>query len=242
MNEGTQNPGNASDSAAPPAPRGARRKRETRTKIMRAALGLMAERGAAGVAINEITEAADVGFGSFYNHFESKEALHAALVEEQLGYVGEALSHIADQLDDPAEILAATNRHLVLRAKENPVWGRFLLRTGLSARILIGGMGAYLLEDLRRGIESGRFVVDDLLMAFASVGGTSLAAIAAEIEFAPQGETAGPVATELGLNSEAIPERAAAAILRILGIGAGEAWEIANRPLPEVRYSSGLGS
>jgi AcrR family transcriptional regulator len=27
------------------------------------------------VSIQEITEAADIGFGSFYNHFESKEQL-----------------------------------------------------------------------------------------------------------------------------------------------------------------------
>src|SRR5262245_42665756 len=57
-------------------PRGARRKRETREKLLRAAFRLIAERGVDGVAINEITEAADVGFGSFYNHFESKDAIH----------------------------------------------------------------------------------------------------------------------------------------------------------------------
>jgi AcrR family transcriptional regulator len=41
----------------------------------------MAEKGLDGVAINEITEAADVGFGSFYNYFESKEAIYQALVD-----------------------------------------------------------------------------------------------------------------------------------------------------------------
>ena len=50
--------------------RGARRRRETRARLLDAALKLMADRGMDGVAINEITEAADVGFGSFYNHFE----------------------------------------------------------------------------------------------------------------------------------------------------------------------------
>jgi AcrR family transcriptional regulator len=63
-------------------PRGARRKRETRERLFRAAFRLLAERGVDGVAINEITEAADVGFGSFYNRFTSKEALHEALFEE----------------------------------------------------------------------------------------------------------------------------------------------------------------
>jgi AcrR family transcriptional regulator len=33
------------------------------------------------VAINDTTQAADVGFGSIYNHFESKEGIFAALVE-----------------------------------------------------------------------------------------------------------------------------------------------------------------
>ena len=33
------------------------------------------------MAISEITEAADVGFGSFYYHFESKDGVFAALTE-----------------------------------------------------------------------------------------------------------------------------------------------------------------
>ena len=53
-------------------PRGVRRKRETRSRLMRAAMQLMAERGVDGVAINEITEAADVGFGSFYNGIDRR--------------------------------------------------------------------------------------------------------------------------------------------------------------------------
>ena len=51
-------------------PRGARRKRETRSRLLEAALKLMAEKGMEGVAINEITEAAGVGFGSCYDDFE----------------------------------------------------------------------------------------------------------------------------------------------------------------------------
>ena len=90
---------------------------------MKAALVLMAERGMGGVAINEITEAADVGFGSFYNHFESKEAIYAALVEEALKHFQEALTQIAEMVDDPAEILAASIRHMALRASSESVVG-----------------------------------------------------------------------------------------------------------------------
>ena len=59
-----QAPAAAADTADAREPRGARRKRETRARLLDAALKLMAEKGMEGVAINEITEAADVGFGS----------------------------------------------------------------------------------------------------------------------------------------------------------------------------------
>lgn len=51
-----------------------RRKERTRTALVRAAQRLIAE-GRVNVPILEITQAADVGMGSFYNHFESKEQL-----------------------------------------------------------------------------------------------------------------------------------------------------------------------
>ena len=67
--------------AAHRQPRGARRKQATRMRLLQAAFRLMAEKGRDNVAISEITEAADVGFGSFYYHFESKDGVFAALTE-----------------------------------------------------------------------------------------------------------------------------------------------------------------
>lgn len=42
-------------------PRGARRKRETQARLLDVAFVLMAQKGMEGVAINEMTDAADVG-------------------------------------------------------------------------------------------------------------------------------------------------------------------------------------
>ncbi|MGB1581289.1 MAG: TetR/AcrR family transcriptional regulator, partial [Nevskiales bacterium] len=61
------------------------------------------------------------------------------------------------------------------------------MRTSFSADLLSGGMGQYMLRDLQRGVASGRFKITDPLMAFASVGGTVMGAITAQIEFAPKG-------------------------------------------------------
>ncbi len=231
----------ASDQGMPAKePRGARRKRETRQRLMKAALELMSARGMDGVAINEITEAADVGFGSFYNHFDSKEAIHAALVTEVLDSFGVAMDHIAENLEDPAEILCTAVRYAVKRAGEKPLWGRFLLRTGFSADIIAGGMGQYMLRDLQRGVASGRFKMDDPLMAFASVGGTVMGAITAQLEFAPENSPVRALAVQLGLNMENIPERTGSTVLQILGLDKAEAEEVANRPLPAVVVESTL--
>ena len=53
----------------------------TREQIVQAGLKCLLERGYNGVGVQDITTAAGVPKGSFYNHFDSKEALGAEIVE-----------------------------------------------------------------------------------------------------------------------------------------------------------------
>jgi AcrR family transcriptional regulator len=193
--------------------------------MLDAALKLMAEKGMEGVAINEITEAADVGFGSFYNHFESKDAIYAALVESVFEEFADALDRLLSKISDPAEVISVAVRHTLLRARREPVWGQFLIREGFSARALQGGLGMRLFRDVQKGIAAKRFSVADPLMSFMSVSGTILFSIAAELQFAV-------ALKELGFNSDNLPERAAEILLQTLGLSRAEADRIARRPLP----------
>jgi len=52
----------------------------TREEIVKAGMQCLLERGYNGVGVQDITEAAGVPKGSFYNHFDSKEALGAEIV------------------------------------------------------------------------------------------------------------------------------------------------------------------
>ncbi len=54
---------------------------DTKEKLIQAGLKTLLERGFNGVGVQEITDQAGVPKGSFYNHFESKEALGAEIVE-----------------------------------------------------------------------------------------------------------------------------------------------------------------
>jgi AcrR family transcriptional regulator len=218
-------------------PRGARRKRETRLRLLEAALVLMAEKGMEGVAINEITETADVGFGSFYNHFESKEAIYKALMDWVFEDFADALDQLVKDIVDPAEVISVCVRHTLLRAQENVVWGQFLVREGFSARVLERGLGQRLLRDIESGIASKRFNGDDPLMSFFAAGGIVLASISAWLQFGPpQGSRAtSPVILKFGVDG--LPERTAKTVLCTLGLSRAESDRIAYLPLPPVQSS-----
>ena len=203
-------------------PRGERWKLQTRSRLLEAALQLMAEKGLDGVAINEITEAADVGFGSFYNHFKSKEAIYAEIVDSLFVDFAVWLDGVSTNVADPAEVIAMAVRHVVLRAQREPVWGRLLIREGLSAAAVERGLGQRLLRDLNTGIKSGRFSNSDAFMCFIAVSGTVIAAINAAVNGAA-----------LGYSTEDWPQRTAYAVLRTLGLDRKTAEDISKRPLPQ---------
>src|SRR6516225_8787809 len=105
-NRTKRNPSNASRRGT--ADRSTRRRLETRARLVHAAREIMARKGVGATSIQEITDAADVGFGSFYNHFASKEAIAEAVMEEAIESFGDAADRIADVVADPAEVLAAS--------------------------------------------------------------------------------------------------------------------------------------
>lgn len=211
--------------------RSVRRKRETRQNLMKAAFWLMAERRKEDVTVQQITEAADVGFGTFYNYFESKEAIYDALVEEVLENSGRVVDEAARHLSDPAERLSVGVRYTLLQAQSDPVWGRFLAQTPFSPQLLSRGLGKFLLRDVQEGLMAKRFKIDDLAMTLVAIGSTVLGVLTAEIERAREGtKTAG--VPGLDLDADRIPERTAAMVLRILGIECEEARRLSSAPLP----------
>ncbi len=136
----------------PKLARGARRRRRTRAKLLSGARAVMARKGADATTIQEITEEADVGFGSFYTHFESKDAIVEAIMAETVETFGNALDRISEAVTDPAEVLAASLRYGVQRAIDEPDMGWFLVHTGLSAHRMRFGLGVRMARDIRLGI------------------------------------------------------------------------------------------
>ena len=62
--------------------------KDTRERILAAALEMFSERGFAGTNIRELSASLGMGKSSLYRHFESKEDIWNALLDEMIAYYG----------------------------------------------------------------------------------------------------------------------------------------------------------
>ena len=194
-----------------------RRKAETRAKLLTAARGLLARQGADATRINEITDEADVGFGSFYNYFESKDAIVAAVVEMVATEIGGRIDEATADVADAAEVVAIAHRAIIRQTLVDLDLGWLMVRLELSHDLVLTALAPYAIRDLQRGIEDGRFEVDDVGAALIASGGALLGAVLAVLR---------------GRAGEGADVKHAAAVLRLLGLPGDEAAEVARRPLP----------
>ena len=77
----------------------------TQQKLLEAASNLFAEKGLDLTTIDDITERADVGKGTFYYHFKNKEGIIKVLINSVLGELKEAINSKADGITDLSELI-----------------------------------------------------------------------------------------------------------------------------------------
>jgi AcrR family transcriptional regulator len=128
--------------------RRARRQAETRARILRAALDLFARRGFFATTIEQITEAADVGKGTFFNYFPSKEHALAGFGEIQVSKVQGALAEIRRGAEPLRDVL----RRLAHALAEEPGRSPSLVRGILAAH----SSSESFLKVMRRNLSRGR--------------------------------------------------------------------------------------
>lgn len=220
------------DNGAPPRDRTSRRKQQTRAKLLEAALRLVISKGIDGVSINDITDEADLGFGTFYNHFESKEAINIALREMLFDQLADLLDQAFSHATDPAVVVASSVRSVILYAISEPEWAHLLLQEAQSGRMTTQHFGGRLARDIANGIKIGRFVCADPLISFLGIGGTVLYAISATLWREAVLSTALNSAMSAPSTLDHLDSRVATSALVSLGIPRAEAEQIAAAPLP----------
>ncbi len=203
-----------------------RRKARTRGALIRAAQSFLAQ-GTSNVPILEITQAADVGLGSFYNHFETREQLFDAAVEDVLDRLGNILDDVTAPLDDPAEVFAQAFRLTGRLHRLDPELSKVLLNSGPALISSPRGLAPRARRDIAAALEAGRFpAVRDSELALIIVGGSALS-LAHFVHDHPERDDAE--------TTDQITED----LLRMFGVPAAEAADISRRPLPGLRHMAG---
>ena len=197
-----------------------RRKMRTRAALIRAAQTFVAA-GKLNVPVLEITQAADVGMGSFYNHFDSKEELFEAAVNEVLDELGAILDKLTAEGEDPAETFARSFRLIGRLFRRRPEMCRVLLNAGLTLISADRGLAPRALRDIAAATRAGRFSVDDPRLALAVAGG-ALMGLGQLLHDQPERDDA-----------EAA-DRVTRDVLIMFGLPADEAAEICRGPLPDL--------
>jgi AcrR family transcriptional regulator len=196
-----------------------RRKRLNRQALIDAGYRVIAEKGIDAATMNEIAERADVGAGTAYNYFASKDELAMSVLEEVMRRLAERIEAVTDTFSDPGQVYAFGIRTVMMAATTDLRWRWLLKRAEVIAEAMYRVMGPYAIRDLRNGVAAGRYRVEDPDLAWRLathvIVGFSLAVCDGK------------------LPPEKIDD-AVVDLLGMVGVARDEAWEIARRPSPDL--------
>jgi len=115
-----------------PSNRRERQSLERRERLFRAALDLFAHKGFAETTVEDITNAADLGKGTFFNYFPSKEHILLAFAEMQLGKLRAAADEARAKNEPTRVFLRSLGARMTQEPIRNPSIIRILLQAFLS--------------------------------------------------------------------------------------------------------------
>ncbi len=118
-----------------------RRSAETREGLFRSALDLFARKGFTETTVEDITEAADVGKGTFFNYFPSKDHILLAFGEMQLAKLQAAVAEARSSGEPMPQFLRSLGVRMTQEPTRHPGIIRALLQAYLSTTPVRAAMG-----------------------------------------------------------------------------------------------------
>ncbi|NBO21259.1 MAG: TetR/AcrR family transcriptional regulator [Rhodobacteraceae bacterium] len=170
----------------PPAEgRVARRQARNRNALIAAARRIMSEKGIDAATMAEIADLADVGAGTVYNYFKSKEDLAVAVLEDLMLDLALKIEKVTDTFDDPGQVYAFGVRTVIDAATGDLRWRQLLNRSEVMANAMFRQMGPFAMRDMENATRAGRFKVDDAAltwtMATHAIVGVALSVTAGDL-------------------------------------------------------------
>jgi AcrR family transcriptional regulator len=202
-----------------PKGRVAQRQLRNREALVDAGYRVISQKGIDAATMQEIADLADVGAGTVYSYFKSKDELAITVMERVMHNLALRIEAVTDTFSDPAQVYAFGVRTVIEAATGDIRWKQLLNRAEVIGDAMFRCFGPFAIRDLKNATKAGRFKVADAAlvwrMAAYSIVGVSLAVTRRELPPSVINET----------------------VIRLLcatGIGEAEAIELANRPRPSL--------
>ncbi len=185
-------------------------------RLVECALAVFAEKGVGASVIQDVIATAEVSQGTFYNYFRTNDELLAAVVQELSNELLEGIEGAVSRYEDPAARIAHGVRLYLYRARDFPLFARFVVSAAFHLASPNNLIYEYLPPHLEAGFASGHFVRIPVEVALDLVSGFALAAIVR----LTTGEVGGDY-----------PEQVVLTLLRALGFDEQKARNVAFAPL-----------
>ncbi len=201
-----------------------RKRRAARLRIIEAAERLMRERPIDDITVGDITDAADVGHGTFYLHFKSKYEILIPITRVIAQRWDEVIQENTTDIDDPAVLVGVSSRYMGRAVVVDPLWRWMLRHSGVPVDDIRNAIGRFAARDFQQGFTSGRFTATDRRATDRFIVGGFVASLLACLD------------SENPANDI---DQMAELLLRTLGLGIDEAAAIAHQPLPPLATPTG---
>ena len=199
--------------------RSERRRQKNREKLLLAAEAVFVRKGIEAATIQDITEKADVGLGTVYNYFSSKEELAIAVVERVINRLALKIEKATKSFDNPAQVYAYGARSVMEMATTDKRLHWLLPNSEVFADVLYRNLGPYAINDIEQAVDQKIFTTEkpDFTWRLATyiIAGISLAIIRDK------------------LLKESI-DKTVVELLVAVGMSAKEAHELSSMPRPEL--------
>jgi AcrR family transcriptional regulator len=195
----------------------ARKQQRKREALVLAGYKVMSERGIDSATMVEIAELADVGAGTVYSYFKSKDELAVAVLERVMQDLAQRIETVTNTFTDPAQVYAYGVRMVMESATGDKRWKQLLYRAEVIADAIFNIHGPFAIRDIENAVKAKRYKVSNArltfkLACFAMIGASSAI---------NQGEL--PVSSI---------DETVVRLLCMNGVSEAEAIEIASRPCP----------
>jgi AcrR family transcriptional regulator len=192
----------------------------TRAALLRAAVSVLGKESGRFATVDNVISESGMARGTFYNYFESREQLFAAVAYELSHNFNSALDASLVGGADPAKRASTWIRQYLRRVRADRVWGWAFVNVSLNGTKLFGDESyTEALQTIAAGCATGVFQVGNREAALDVAMGAVLVSAMTILQ--------GPTKPDH-------PEATTEFILRALGVSVSQARRLVSLPLPDL--------